>query len=145
MAAARAEAVQFQAMSLDDEAIPCGDFFLKPFDFAILELHDRPATRADEMVVMTFMRDVVVLRLCAEVSGLSDPGFAKQVQCAVDGGEAKMRIFLCKLMVHGFGRDVFLSQEGRQDQLALPRELQLMFGQVLAKHVQFFESFAHGV
>ena len=88
MAAARAEAVQFQSMGLDDEAIPCGDFLLQSFDFAILELHDRPATCADEMVVMTFVRDVVVLCLCAEVSGLSDPGFAKQVQCTVDGGEA---------------------------------------------------------
>lgn len=56
-----------------------------------------------------------------------------------------MRIFLRELMVHGFGRDVFLSQERRQNQFTLPSQLQLMFGQVLAKHVQFFEGFAHGV
>lgn len=88
MAAVRAEAVELEPVGLNHEAVFGGHFLLEAFDFAILELHDRPATCADEMVVMTFVRDVVVLCLCAEVSGLSDPGFAKQVQCTVDGGEA---------------------------------------------------------
>lgn len=123
MAAARAEAVQFQSMGLDDKPILRCDLLLQPFDLAILELHNGTAPRADEMIVMTFVGDVVVLRLGAEVSGLGNAGFAKQVQRTVDGGEAEMRILLRELMVHGFGRDVFLPEECRQDQLALAGQL----------------------
>ena len=145
MAAARTEAVQFQSVSLDDKAILRCDLLLEPLDLAILELHNGTATCADKMVVMPFVGDVVVLRLGTEVSGLSNAGFAKQVQRAVDGGETKMGIFLRELMVQGFGGAVFLSQKRCQDQLALASQLQLMLGQVLAKHVHFFEGFAHGV
>ena len=94
---------------------------------------------------MAFMRDVIVLRLGTEVSSLGDAGFAKQIQSAVNGGEPQVRIFLGKLVVHGLGRDVFLSKERRQDQFALAGQFQLMFGQVLTKHVHFFEGFAHSV
>ena len=131
-------------MGLNDEAILGGDFLLEPFDFAVLELHDGAAPRTDQMVVMAFVGDVVVLRLSPEVSCLGNSRLAKQVQGAIDGGEAKMRIFLRELMVHGFSRHVFLSQERRQDQFPLTSQLQLMLGQMLAKHIHLFESFAHG-
>lgn len=132
-------------MGLNDKAILCGDFFLEPFDLAIFELHNGAATRADQMVMMTFVGDVVVLRLGAEVASLGNSGFAKQIQRAIDGSEAKMRIFLRELMVHSFRRDMFLSQECGEDQFALASQLQLMLGQMLAEYVHLFESFAHGV
>ena len=56
-----------------------------------------------------------------------------------------MRVFLRELMVHSLGRNVFLSQKRRQDQLTLACQLQLMLGQVLAKHIHFFQGFAHGM
>lgn len=68
---------------------------------------------------MAFMGNVIVLRLGTEVSSLSNPGFAKQVQGAVDGGQSKVGIFFCELMVHGFRSDVFLAKKGRQDEFAL--------------------------
>ena len=68
---------------------------------------------------MAFMGDVIVLRLGTEVSSLSNPGFAKQVQGAVDGGQTQVWIFFCKLVIHGLRRDVFLAKERRQDQFAL--------------------------
>lgn len=144
MAAARAEAVQFQSMGLNDKAILGGDFFLQSFDFAILELDNGAATRADQMVVVAFVGDVVVLRLGAEVSSLGYSCLAKQIQGAIDGGEAKVRILLRELVVHGFSRHVLLSQERRQDQFALASQLQLMLGQMLAKHIHLFQGFAHG-
>ena len=110
-------------MGLNDKPILCGDFLLESFDFAILKLHNGAATGADQMIVMTFVRDVVVLRLGTEVSSLGNASLAKQVQSAIDGGEAKMGVLLRELMVHGFSRDVFLSQKRGQDQFALASQL----------------------
>ncbi len=145
MAAARAETVQFQAVGLDHKTIFCRDLLLQPFDFAILELDDRSTAGAAEMIVMPFVRDIVVLRLRAEVARLGNSGLAEEVERAVDRGQPQMGIFLGKLMVHGFRRDVLLSKERRQDQFSLASQFQLMLGQMLAKHIHFFESFAHGV
>ena len=145
MAATRAEAVQFQSVGLDHKAVFRRDLFLEPFDLTILKLDNGAATGTDEMVVVTFVGDVVVLGLGAEVPGLGNAGFAKEIQRAVDSGKTKMRVFFRELMVHGLGCDVFLSKKRRQDQLALAGQLQLMLGQVLAKHLHFFEGFAHGV
>ena len=108
MAAARTEAVEFQPVSLNREAIACGDFFLKLFDFAIFEFDDLAATRADQVVMMTLMRHVVVLCLGVKMAGLRNAGVAKQVQGSVDGGESQMRVRLGELMIHGFGGNVFL-------------------------------------
>ena len=88
MTAARTEAVEFQPVGLDREAIACGDFLLKLFDFAIFEFDDLAATRTDEMVMMTLMRHVVVLCLGAKMAGLRNAGIAKQVQGSIDGGES---------------------------------------------------------
>lgn len=83
--------------------------------------------------------------LRGEVARLGNSGLAEEVERAVDRGQPQMGIFLGKLMVHGFRRDVLLSKERRQDQFSLASQFQLMLGQMLAKHIHFFESFAHGV
>ena len=145
MAATGAETVELQSVGLDHKAVLCRDFFLQPFNFAILELHNGATAGTDEMIVMAFVRDVVVLRLGAEVSRLGDPGFAEEVQSAINGGQSQMGIFLRQLMVHRFCRHVLLPEKRRQDQLSLTSQFQLVLGQVLAKHVHFFEGFAHGM
>ena len=63
MTAARAETVEFEAVSLDGKAVSGGDFFLQLLDLAIFKLHDLPATGADEVVVVSFVRHVIVLSL----------------------------------------------------------------------------------
>ncbi len=143
MAAVGTESVQFQSVGLDHKAILGRNLFLQPFNLAILELHNSSTAGADEMVVMAFMRDIVVLRLGAEVARLGDACFTEEIERAVNSGESEVRIFLRQLMIHRLGRDVFLSQERRQDEFALTSQLQLVLGQVLAKHVHFFENFAH--
>ena len=77
MTAARTEPVELKAVGLDGEPIAGSDFFLKFFDFAIFKLDDFAAARANEVIVMTLMRDIIVLGLRAEVSGLSEPGVTK--------------------------------------------------------------------
>ena len=41
-----------------------------------------------------------------------------------------MRVFLRQLMVHRFGSDVFLLEEGVKNEFALARVLQLVFAEV---------------
>lgn len=43
---------------------------------------------------MALMRDIVVLRLGAEVAGLGDACFAEEIQRAVNRGESEVGIFL---------------------------------------------------
>ena len=109
-------------MSLDGEAISAGDLFLKSFDVFILEFHDLTAGRANEMIVVSLVGHVVVLRLRAEVARLGQPYFAKEIERPVNGGETDMRIFFRKLPIHLFRGDVLILQEHIQNVLPLPRE-----------------------
>ena len=143
MAAARTEAVEFQAMGLDDKAIACGHLFLQAFNLAILELDDLAAAGTDEMVVMTLMGDVVVLRLRAEVAGLRQTCVAEEIQGTIDRGETEVWVFLGELMVHRLRCDVFLLQKGTQDQLALAGQLQLMLFEVLLEHLHLLGGLIH--
>lgn len=144
MPATGAEAVKFESVGLDDKPVLGGDLFLQAFDLAIFELYNSATAGADEVVVMAFMGDIVILRLRAEMPGLGNARFAEQVQGAVDGGQSEVRIFLGELVIHGFRRDVLLPKKCRQDQLTLAGQLELMLRQVLAKHVHFFQGFSHG-
>jgi hypothetical protein len=63
MPAAGAEAVELEPVGLNDEAVSGGDFFLQLFDLTIFKLDDLAAAGADEVIVVTLMGDVVVLRL----------------------------------------------------------------------------------
>lgn len=145
MTAARAEAVQFEAVRSDGEPVPGGDFFLQLLDLAVLELDDLLATGTNQVVVMPLVRDVVVLCLGAEMAGLRQAGFAKQVERAVDRGQAQMRVFLRQLVVHLFRRDVFLLEERFEDEFTLARVLQLVFSEVRLQRLHLFHMFGHRV
>ncbi len=77
MTATRTKPVELETVGLNGEPVAGSDFFLQFFDFAILKLDDFAATRANEVIVMTLMRDIIVLGLRAEVSGLGEPGVTK--------------------------------------------------------------------
>ena len=111
-----AQPVEFQFMCLDYESILRRHLLLETLDLTILELHDLPAAGADQMIVVPFMRHVIILGLRAEVPGLGQAGLAKEIQCAVDRRQAEMRIFLRELVVHRFGRDMFLLEERRENE-----------------------------
>ena len=145
MTAAAAEAVEFKAMGGNGEAVPGGDFFLEFFDLAVFKFHDLAAVGANQMVVMAFMGNVVVLRLGAEMAGLCQPGFAKEIERAVDGGESQMRIFFGQLVVHLFGGDVFLLKERIEDEFTLASELELVLAEVRFQRLHLFRMFRHRV
>src|SRR3990167_5945377 len=105
MTAASTEAVEFKAVSGNGEAVPGGDFLLELFDLAVFKFHDLAAVGANQMIVMALVGNVVILRLRAEMPGLRQPRFAKEVEGAVNGCEPQMRVFLRQLVVHLFGGD----------------------------------------
>ena len=143
MTAGRAEAVELKAVVFDSKSIPGSDFLLEPLDLLILKFHDLLATGADEVVVVALMRDIVVLRLRTEVSGLCEAGIAEQIERPIDGREPKMGISFSQLVIHGFRGDVFLPEKGAENQLTLACELELMFPQVLLQSRHFFHMLPH--
>jgi hypothetical protein len=143
MTATGTQAVEFQFMSLNHKPVLGCDLLLQTLNLAVLEFHDFPATRADEMVVVPFMRDIVILGLRAEVTGLSQAGLAEQIQRSVDCRKAQVRVLLGELMVHGFGRHMLLLQKGGENQFALAGQFQLMPGEVLPHGVYFLHILVH--
>ena len=112
MTAARTEPVELKSVGFDGKSIPGGHFFLEPLNFFIFELHDLLAAGTDEVIVVAFVRHIVVFRLRAEVPGLCEAGIAEQIERPVDSREAKMRVGLGQLMIHGLSGNVFLPKEG---------------------------------
>jgi hypothetical protein len=144
MTAAGAESVEFEAVGLDREAVAGCDFFLETLDVTVFELDDLSAPGADKVVVVAFMRHIVILGLGAEMPGLSQAGFAEQVERAVNRGQSQVRIFSRKLVIEVFRGDVFLFQEGVQNQFTLSGELQLVFPEMLLQYPHFSGVLGHG-
>ena len=145
MTTASAEPVEFEAVSGNGEAVPGGDFLLKLFDLAVFKLHYLAAVGANQMIVMALVGNVVILRLRAEMPGLCQTCLTKEVERAIDGREPQMRVFLRQLVVHLFGGDVFLLQEGVKNEFALARVLQLVFAEVRFQRFHLFRMFGHRV
>lgn len=138
MAAAGAEAVELKPVGGDGKSAFGRYFFLEPLDLFVFKFHDFLAAGADEVVVVALVRDIVVLRLGAEVAGLRQTCIAEQIQGAVDGGEPQVGIRFSQLVIHGFRRNVLLPEERAQDQFPLPGEFELMLPQVLFERLHFF-------
>lgn len=143
MTTARAESVELEAVSLDGKPVPRCHFFLKTLNIAILEFHYFPTACANQMIMMALMRHIVVLGLRTEVPGLGQTRVAEEIERAVNGREAQVRIFARQLVVHRFGRDVFLLQKGIEDQFTLPRKFELVLSKVLLQDPHFFDMFRH--
>ena len=143
MTTARTETVEFEAVGLDRKAVAGRHFFLKTFDVAVFELHNLSAAGADEVVVVTFMGDIVVLGLGAEVPGLCQAGFAEEIERTVNRRQSQMGIFSRKLVVHRFRRDVFLLKKGIENQFTLAGELQLMLPEMLFQHPDLLQMLGH--
>ena len=126
-------------MGLDGKAVLDSHFFLESFNFLVLKFHNLLAAGADEVIVVTFVRDIVVLRLRAEVPGLCEAGIAEEIERSEDCRESEMRIGLCQLMIHRLCSDVFLPEEGVQDQFTLAGELELMLAQVFHQGLHFLD------
>ena len=142
MTAARTKAVEFESVGFDDKSVLGCDFFLESLNLLIFEFHDLVTAGADEVVVVALVGDVVVFRLRAEVPGLCDSGITEQIECPIDGSEPKVRIGLCELVIHGLRGDVFLPEEGGQNQFSLAGEFELMFAQVLLRASISFTCFS---
>ena len=137
------QAVEFQFMRLNYESVLAGHLLLQTLNLTILEFHDFSAARADQMVVVSFMRHIVILRLRAKVSCLSQAGLAEQIQCAVNRRQTEMRVLFGQLMIHGLGGDVFLFQKCHENKFALAGQFQLVLGEVVPQGLHFFHILVH--
>jgi hypothetical protein len=136
-------AVQLKLVRADREAMPGGNLILKPFDLLVLEFHDLSAPGADEVVVMALVGHVVVLRLGAEMPGLGQARFAEQIQCAVNGRQSDVRVFLGQKAVHLLGGDVLVLEERLQNVFALPGELELVLGEMVLQDADLLGKLGH--
>ena len=137
MAAARTEAVQLESVGFDDKSVLGSHFFLEPLNFFVFKFHNFLAAGADEVIVVTLVRHVVVLRLRAEVPGLCEACIAEQIECPVDGREPQMRVGFRQLVIHGFRSNMFLPEESAQNQFTLASELELMLAQMFLQGLHF--------
>jgi len=137
MAAARTEAVELKSVGFNRKSVQGGHFFLESFNFFVFKFHDLLASGADEVIVVTLVRHVVVLRLRAEVPGLCEACIAEQIECPVDGREPQMRVGFRQLVIHGFRSNMFLPEESVQNQFTLAGEFELMLTQVLLQSLHF--------
>ena len=94
--------------------------------------------------MVALVRHIVVLCLGPEMPGLGETRFTKKVQGAVNGRQSQMGIFQRQLVVHLLSRDVFLFQEGIEDQFTLASKFQLVFSEVFLEDSHFFDMFGHG-
>ena len=109
MSAGCAEAVELELVRLDGKPIPFRDLLLQSLDVAILKLHDFPARRTDQVVVVSLLPDIVVLRLGTEMTSLGKARVAEQIQRPVDRCQSDVGILLGKLVIHLLGRHVLSS------------------------------------
>lgn len=123
MTTARTEPVELKTVGLDREPIRGGHLLLQSFNIAIGKLHDLATAGADEVVVVSLVRNVVILSLRTEVPGLRQTGFAKEVERAINRRQSQVRIFFCQLVIHLLGGDVFLLEECVENEFTLTREL----------------------
>ncbi len=143
MTAAGTQPIEFKTVGLNGKSVQGRDFFLKSFNVTVFEFHNLPTACADQMVVMTFVGDVIVLGLGSEVPRLSKAGFTEQVERTVNGRQSEMGIFTGELVVQLFRGDMFLSQKCIKDEFALTRILQLVLPEMLLQDSHFFGMFRH--
>lgn len=141
MTAEGAQSVEFEAVGLNGKAVPAGDFFLKPFNIAVFEFDDLPTAGADQMVVMTFVRDVIVLGLGTKVSSLGEAGLTEEVERTIDGRQSEMGILPSELVVKLFCSNVFLLEKGIEDEFPLARVFQLVLPKMFLENSHFFGVF----
>jgi len=117
------------------------DLFLQFFNVAVLKFHNEPALRADHMIMMAFVDDVVVVRLSAEMPLLSNAGITEQVERPVKGGQSDVRFVAAQCAVQLFRRHVLFLKKRIQNDLALFCHLEAMLGQVVPEARPFLRMF----
>ena len=120
-------AIEFEFVRSNRESIFSRHFFLKVLDLTILEFDDFVADRADQMVMMPFVRDVIELGLGSKVLFLRQAGLAQEFQRAVHGRQADMRVFFGEQPVHLLSGHMFHFEKGGEDVFPLPGQFETVF------------------
>ena len=92
---------------------------------------------------MTFVRNVIVLSLRAEMPRLGQTGFTKKIECSVNSCQADVGILFGQQTIHLLCGDMFDFQKRAQYLLTLTGELELMLAQMFFENTDLFYVFAH--
>lgn len=130
-------------MSADGKPVLSGDLFLQFFNLAILEFNNFITRRADEVVMVAFVSDVVELGLTSEMLLLGQAGLAQQFQRAVYGCQSDVRVLFGEQPIQLLGRHVFHFQKAGEDIFALASQLEMISPKMFFENVQFFGGFGH--
>src|SRR5262245_2493564 len=136
--------VQLVAVSQQAEAIALHDVLLRLLDHRALELHDLPAARAHQMVVVLVL-DLEAGDTVVEVAFARETGLAEQLHRAIHGRIADVRILLADALVELLARDVPLhAEEDLEDGLTLTRVLEIVALEIAGERL-VLEVVRHGV
>lgn len=121
--------------------MPFGDVVLQTFDAWLLKLDNHSACGADQMVVVCFeVGDFVTRKAIPKVMFGRDAAFHQELECAVHGGVAHLRIFAAHLTQKLFYRLMASRfEKNLRDQSALTRR-----AQPFVRHV-LIETFVQGL
>ena len=119
-------------MRRDRKPMSGRDLFLQLFNVAVLKFDNEPALRADHMIMVAFVDDIVIVRLRAEVPLLRNAGITEQVERPVNGGQPDVRFVAAQCAVQFFRRHVLFLKKRVQDDFSLLRHLQAVLGQVIS-------------
>ena len=114
-AASGTESVQFEIPSGEMKPVRQGDLLPQPFDCRVLKLHDMPAACADQMIVISLRRNVVILGLLAEASRLRESVFAQHTHRPVNRIQRSSAPVSIEETVQTADGDVILLEKGQDN------------------------------
>lgn len=129
--------VYFQTVLLNQKAVPGCDLLLQPFDPGIFKLDDRPADRADEMIMVLFVAATLVTGLLvAKVPLRCQPALGEELESAMDRGVTDAGILVANSPVELLRREVrSRRQEGIKDHFPLPGRLEAVLAKIFTKGI----------
>ena len=116
------QAKQRHVIHVDAKVMLVIDRFDQQRQRRMIDLFDRVALAADEMMMRLVARDLVIGAV-APVHGVNQPHLAQEIQRAIDGRAADGRILLVHVGIHLLGRDVRSGlTDDVQNQMTLRRQ-----------------------
>ena len=134
-----AGSVELHPMMLQPESVRLGDRVLPLFQALVEELNDLAAIHADNVIVVLIValgRFVEHLPV-SEAMGIGETALRKELHGSIHGGQAHLRILLADLLEKVLDGEMSAGLEkDLSDQLALPGELEPVFGDVFPQHLE---------
>lgn len=124
------------------KAVPGSNLFLQSFDAGIFKLDDRPADRADKMImVLLFAAALVTGMAIAKMALCRQTALREKLESAMHCGVTDMRIFFTNGTIQLFCREVrSRRQKFIKDHFALLGDLETVLAEIFTKGIFVIQS-----